>query len=136
MPEPPKQNQKTVKDESEISKKDVANLIKKILYKYQAGKNKEVLPGCFIEKKSFLKVIEELLDQKVKCFILDKRGESIRKVKIPQDSAFIIGDHDGLPKKEMKRLKGALTQVSIGPKTYFASQTVAVVNNELDFRGI
>jgi len=26
--------------------------------------------------------------------------------------------------------------VSIGPKMYFASQTVAVVNNELDNRGI
>jgi len=33
-------------------------------------------------------------------------------------------------------LKKYLTPVSVGPKMYFASQTVAVVNNELDFRGI
>jgi tRNA pseudouridine-54 N-methylase len=33
-------------------------------------------------------------------------------------------------------LKKYLNLVSIGPKTYFASQTVAVVNNELDRRGI
>jgi len=36
----------------------------------------------------------------------------------------------------MKRLKKIATSVSVGPKTYFASQVVAVVNNELDRRGI
>ena len=42
----------------------------------------------------------------------------------------------GLPKKEAKRLKKVLHSVSIGPKMYFASQTIAIVNNELDIRGI
>jgi tRNA pseudouridine-54 N-methylase len=47
-----------------------------------------------------------------------------------------LGDQTGLPKKEMKRLKQIATKVSIGSKMYFASQTVAVVNNELDYRNI
>ena len=136
MPDPPKHIEIQVKDETVISKKDVATLIKKILYKYRKGEKTEVFPGCFVEKKSFLKVIEELEKKGNSIFILDKRGENIRKAEINENCVFILGDHEGLPKKELKRLKKSSTSVSIGPKTYFASQTIAVVNNELDMRGI
>jgi len=138
IPDPPKHIEITVCDDLEISKKDIGTLIKKILYKFREGEKKEIFPGCFVEKKSFLKVIEDLTKKGVKCFILDKKGVSIRDVKIPEENCFILGDHDGLPKKEINRLKksGSIEEVSIGPKMYFASQTVAVVNNELDFRGL
>ena len=136
QPDPPKHIEIQVKDNLEISKKDVGNLIKKILYKYRPGKRAEVLPGCFIEKKSFLKVIEELSKEGKEIFLLDKKGEDIRKAKIKDNCVFILGDHEGLPKKELKRLKSLATPVSIGNKMYFASQTVAVVNNELDYRDI
>jgi len=136
MPDPPKHIEITITPELEISKKDIGNLIKKILYKYKPGEKREVLPGCFVEKKSFLKVIEELQEQGKKFFVLDKKGEDIRKTKISNNSVFILGDHEGLPKKELKRLKKTATSVSVGPKTYFASQTIAIVNNELDRRGI
>ncbi len=136
QPTPPRHIEIQIKDELEISKKDVGNLIRKILYKYREGKKTEVLPGCFIEKKSFFDVIEELRKQGKEIFILDKKGEDIRKAKIPKDCVFILGDHEGLPKKELKRLKETATPVSVGNKMYFASQTVAVVNNELDYRGI
>jgi tRNA (pseudouridine54-N1)-methyltransferase len=136
MPDPPKHIEIQVKDEKGISKKDVGNLIKKILYKYREGKKTEVFPGCFIEKKSLFNVIEELIKKRNEIFILDKKGEDIRKAKISENCAFILGDHEGLPKKELKRLKSYCKPISIGPKMYFASQTVAVVNNELDYRGI
>ena len=51
MPDPPKHIEIQVSPELEISKKDVGNLIKKILYKYKEGKKTEVLPECFIEKR-------------------------------------------------------------------------------------
>lgn len=136
MPDPPKHIEINVKDDTPLSKKDVAKVIQRLLYKGKKGEKTEVLPGCFVEKKSFLKVIEELREKKVECFILDKKGESLREVKIPNECAFILGDHEGLPKQEMKRLKKVLNPISIGPHIYFASQTVAVVNNELDHRGI
>ena len=136
MPDPPKHIEIQVTDELEISKKDIGNLIKKILYKYKAGEKNQPLPGCFIEKKSFLKVVQELSEQGKEIFILDKRGQDIRKAEIPKDSVFIFGDHEGLPKKELKRLKQIATSVTIGPKMYFASQTIAIVNNELDRRNI
>ncbi len=136
MPDPPKHIEIQITDDLEISKKDVGNLIKKILYKYKPGKKIEALPGCFIEKKSFLKLVEEMEEEGKEIFLLDKRGEDLRKAKIPDNCVFILGDHEGLPKKELKRIKDNSTLISIGNKMYFASQTVAVVNNELDYRGI
>jgi tRNA (pseudouridine54-N1)-methyltransferase len=136
MPDPPKHIEIHIKEGTPISKKDIGNLLKKILYKYKEGKRTEVLPGCFIEKKSLLKVIEELESKGKEIFILDKKGEDIRKIEISKDCVFVLGDHEGLPKKELKRLKRIATPVSIGPKVYFASQTIAVVNNELDRRGV
>ena len=151
MPDPPKHIEIQIKENTPIRKKDVATLIKKILYKYKEGKRMEVFPGCFVEKKSFLKIVEELSTPKgvpsVKgdvntegkeneIFVLDKKGESIRKVEILENCVFVLGDQNGLPKKELKRLKQIATPVSVGPKIYFASQVVAIVNNELDIRGI
>jgi len=136
MPDPPKHLEIQVKDETRISKKDVGKIIQKLLYKYREGEKREVFPGCFVEKKSFLKLIDELHSQGKQIFILDKRGKSIREVEIKDNPVFIVGDHEGLPQKELRRLKEIAVPVSIGNKMYFASQTVAVVNNELDIRGI
>ena len=136
MPDPPKHIEIQIKPELEISKKDVAGLIKRILYKYKEGKRTEVFPGVFIEKRSFLNVINELIKEDKEIFILDKKGEDIRKTEISKDCVFVVGDHEGLPKKELRRLKEVAKKISIGPKMYFASQTVAIVNNELDRRVI
>ncbi len=136
MPDPPKHIEIQVKENTPISKKDVAGLIKKILYKYKKDKKTEVFPGCFVEKKSFLKVVAELQKQGNRIFILDKKGEDIRKAEIPENCVFVLGDQEGLPKKELKRLKKIAISVSVGPKMYFASQVIVIVNNELDRRGI
>lgn len=132
-PDPPKHIEIEINPRLDISKKDIAGLIKRILYKYKEGKKTEVFPGCFIEKKSFLNVAEELAKDN-KIFLLDKRGEDIRKAKIPKNCVFVLGDQEGLPKKELKRLKKMATPVTAGPKVYFASQVVTIVNNELDRR--
>lgn len=123
------------KERIDISKKDLASLIKKILYKYKSGQKTEVFQGCFVEKKSLLNVVEELKENN-KVFILDKKGGDIREAKIKDNCVFILGDHKGLPDKELKRLKKIAVPVTIGNKMYFASQVVAIVNNELDRRNI
>ena len=135
MPDPPKHIEIQIKDGLDISKKNVARVIQKIFYKYREGERREVMPGCFVEKKSFLHVIEELAKEN-KIFILDKKGGDIRDAEIPENCVFVLGDQDGLPKKETKRLKKECNSVSVGPKTLFASQTIVIVNNELDRRGI
>ena len=138
MPDPPKHIEIQVTEDLDISKKDVAGLIKKILYKYKEGKKTEVFPEVSVEKKSFLKVVEELQGKGKEIFILDKKGEDIREIKTKEleDAVFILGDQDGLPDKELRRLKKSCKMINIGPKMYFASQVVAVLNNELDRRGL
>ncbi len=125
---------KTGKDKIYLSKKDVAWVIKKMLHKYREDEKNEVFPGYWIEKKGFLKVVKGLSDEGRNLYILDGKGEDIRKAKIGKNPIFILGDHLGLPAKELKRVKKICNPVSIGKRTYFASQTVAIVNNEIDRR--
>ncbi|MEK6854799.1 MAG: tRNA (pseudouridine(54)-N(1))-methyltransferase TrmY [Nanoarchaeota archaeon] len=125
---------KTGIDKIYISKKNVSAVLKKMLYKYREGENREVFPGFKIEKKGFLELIKELNKQERNIYLLDPNGEDIRKSDIKSDPIFILGDHKGLPAKELKRLKQTCASVSIGKRTYFASQTLSIVNNELDRR--
>jgi tRNA (pseudouridine54-N1)-methyltransferase len=126
-----------VKDRIEISKKDIVGLIKKMLYKCKKEKKTEVAKGYSIEKKSFIDVVEELKEQGKEIYLLDRRGEDIRELKDNQlkDAVFIIGDHEGIPKHELKKLKKlGIEKISIGRPVYFASQTTIIIHNELDRR--
>ena len=116
----------------DISKKDIGGLIKIILYKYKKDRKIEVYNGISVEKKSFVKLIDEFKDRTI--YLLDKKGEDISKIKIKENPVFIIGDHEGLPKKVKKYIlkNKNVKPVSIGPKMYFASHVVVILNNILD----
>ncbi len=140
-PDPPKHFElfpvtegKTGIDKIYLNKKNISGVIKRMLYKYREGIKNEVFPGYWIEKKGFLELVKEYTKQGRNLYILDTEGTDIREVDIKQDPVFILGDHKGLPLKELKRLRKLCTPVTIGKRVYFASQTVAVVNNELDRR--
>ena len=125
---------KTGADKIYLAKKDVSGILKRMLYKFKEGEKREVFPGFFIERKGFLEVVRDLVKQGRSVYILDPDGEDIRTAEIKQDPIFVLGDHKGLPSKELKRLKQICTPVNIGPRVYFASHTLAVLHNELDRR--
>lgn len=125
---------KTGIDKIYLAKTNVSAVLKKMLYKFREGEKKEVFPGFWIERKGFLEVVNELSKQGKNIYILDPKGEDIREAEIKDNPVFILGDHKGLPTKELKRLKQICNAITIGPKVYFASQTIAVLNNELDRR--
>ena len=81
-----------------------------------------------------LELVNDMYKQGRNLYVLDAGGEDIRTADIKENPVFILGDHKGLPDKEFKRLKKMCVPISIGKRTYFASQTVAVVNNEIDRR--
>ena len=123
----------------DISKKDVGSLIKKMLYKYKKNEKNEMSPGYWIEKKSVEKLIEELQDSGKEIFIMDKSGEDIREIKTEdlKNAVFLIGDQDGIPKEKLKKLKkSGIRKNSVGPQMYFASQTLTIIQNELDRKGV
>lgn len=125
---------KTGVDKVYLSKRNVESIIKRMLYKYKPGHKNEVFPGYWIEKKGFLETVSEMAKEGRNVYILDPKGEDIRQAEIKENPIFVLGDHLGLPSKELKRLKQMGTPVSIGKKTYFASHTIAVINNEVDRR--
>lgn len=142
MPDPPKHLEfkpategKTGEDKIYLNKRDIAKLIKRMLYKYREGEKREVFPGYWIEKKGMLGLVKEMHNAGKTLYLLDAHGEDVRSLDIPLSNVmFILGDHLGLPDKELKRLRQLCTPVSIGKRTYFASHTVAIINNELDRR--
>lgn len=129
-PNPPMHLEFISNPEMPISKKDVAGLIKRMLYKCIPGKKTEIFPGCFVEKKGFFQLAAELEGEGKRILILDRHGSDIREADL-ENCVFIIGDHEGLPKKEIKKFKD---RISIGRQTYFASQTITIINNEIDRR--
>lgn len=135
-PDAPKHLEFVSDEEMPISKKDVSGLIKRMLFKYKKGRKEKVFPGCYVEKKSFAKLLEELQADGKKIYLLDKRGKDIRNVQLAENAVFILGDHEGLPKKELKLAKKQAELVTVGPQNYFASQVVVLVQNELDRRNL
>ena len=134
-PDPTKHLEITPSEEVHISKKDIIGLIKRMLYKYKKGEKFEAMPNCFIEKKSLKRVLDELESAGNEIYILDPKGEDIRNIEITDKMAFVIGDQEGIPKKELKTLRKKFKTLSVGKKTYFASQTLTIIQNEIDRRG-
>lgn len=126
-----------INNKIDISKKDIAGLFKKMLFKYKKSKKIEISPGYYIEKKSFSKLIEELVEEGKEIYLLDRKGEDIRSAEIKENSVFILGDQEGINKKELKKIrKYNLKKISLGPYMYFTSQSMTILQNELDRREI
>jgi tRNA (pseudouridine54-N1)-methyltransferase len=133
-PSIPETGQQVGDSKPDISKKDVAGLIKKMLFKFKEGKKTEVWSGYTIEKKSLIKLVDELKEQGKEVYILDPKGENIRTKKFGENAVFIVGDNEGFPDKELKRLKKECDTISLGKTVYFASQVATIINHELDSR--
>jgi tRNA pseudouridine-54 N-methylase len=132
QPDPPKHLEFRYNPEMPISKKDVAGLIKRMLYKYRPGEKREVFPGCFVEKKGIFEVIDEMKKEGKEVYVLDKKGENVSKVKLSDNPVFIIGDQEGFPPKELKRLEKESETISVGKKVYFASHIFTILNYIID----
>ena len=131
-PKPPRHLVLESNKDMSISKKDVAGLIKRMLYKSPEKEGlKEIFPGASIEKKSFEKLIKELDEEGKDVLLLSERGEDIREIKLDKKPVFIIGDHDGFPVGKKKFLK-KIDKVSVSPKILFASQVITILHNEMD----
>lgn len=136
QPDPPKRLEfgpfKEESDIENISKKDISGLIKRMLYKYKKGIKNEAFTNCWIEKKDMFQYLNELKKEKRNIYILDDKGKDIRDIQIKENPLFVLGDQEGFTKKELKELESIGEKISIGNVTYFASQTLAIIQNELD----
>ncbi len=111
--------------------KNIAGWVKKVIE--GTGEN----PGIFVAERSFQDVIKSFASGKRKFYILHEKGNDIKEVEIDENPVFVLGDHIGLPPKDeefVKRFDHEL--VSIGPRSYLASQCISYINIELDRRGM
>ena len=121
-------------EDGRISKKNVAGLIKRMLYKARDEEGlMEIFPGASIEKKSFEHLVKELDADGKDVLLLDGKGKDVREADLTKKPVFIIGDHEGFPSNKKKFLK-KIDKVSVGPKVLFASQVITVLHNECDRR--
>jgi len=118
--------------------RNIASHIKIAIRNFGIGKNSSEA-GIYVEKKSF----EEVVKDKVKeygnenVFYLHADGEDIRNVEIKNNAVFILGDNKGIPKKEEAfLLRSGIKKISIGKIEYLSSQVIAIVNYEMDRRGL
>ena len=115
-----------------ISKKNVAGLIRRMLYKAKDEEGlREIVPGCWVERKGFEVLLKELDKEGKDVLVLDGKGKDVRDVDLGKKPVFVIGDHEGFApgmKKFLKRVDG----VSVGPRVLFASQVAVLVHNEID----
>ncbi len=94
----------------------------------------ETHKGIQISRKSFWNLLEERKDKNL--YILQEEGDDIREVKPRGEDIFVLGDHIGLPENGKFAEKFGAKRISVGPESYFSSQSISIVHNELDRRGV
>lgn len=112
--------------------RSAAALIKKALEKgAPTTGEEESTPGVYISKRSF----EDVIDGLNNIIYLQEEGEDFRKVKLKDDEAFVLSDHQNLtPEEEAILEKKGAKKVSLGKKLYHADHCIVMVNHELDLR--
>jgi tRNA (pseudouridine54-N1)-methyltransferase len=134
-PNPPRLIQIRFDPLATLSKKDIGSLIKSALWKYKEGKVIQSHPGVTVQKKSWQAVVTDELDAKQLVYYLDEDGLDVATACSDKESCqgvFVIGDHEGLDKNELKFLKTRAKSLSIGSKVYFTSQVISFLNIWLD----
>lgn len=91
----------------------------------------EVYPGLYISNRTFEDVIRLTLKGST-LYYLHEEGTPIERVSFSGNVAFVLGDHEGLSRKDEAFLEGIAEKISVGKKSYLASHVVAYVNIFLD----
>lgn len=96
---------------------------------------RHVESGVTVRTISFEKLVQELAQHHT-LYMMDKKGNSIRKESIAASPCFLLTDHIPMPPKSFGSLKRLGAQkISLGPRMLFASQCVVLIHNELDLQG-
>lgn len=114
--------------------RNISIWIKKALKKTGEIEGKEWLEtheGIYLSKKSFQDLIKDNKDRSF--YILHEEGKDIRGVEIAENPFFVLGDHVELPKKEEEFVQRYSSEkLSLGPESYFTSQSITLVHNKID----
>lgn len=110
-----------------------AALLRKAL-EHGSRVERETSPGIVASKAT----LEESLDRLGPSFVyLKEGGEDIRSAALPADATFVLSDnHDFAAEEERAVASRTKLVVGLGPVPLHTEHAVAVVQNELDRRGV
>ena len=109
------------------SERDIAEAIRRCLYKVKDANWTAIQDGVSVSRKSFQDLIKEARN----VFVLDAKGEQIEKLNL-ESPTLVLGDNLGIPTNEMKFALRKGKKVSLGNQIYLASAVISVVNWVLD----
>jgi tRNA (pseudouridine54-N1)-methyltransferase len=116
----------------------VVSLVEKALKDSQGLQKDEIrvlAPGLQIYGFGFEKLITSLLETHT-IYLLDSKGDDIRKTELDQNPVFVLSDHLAMPKNNVKGLKRrGVKTISLCKKILFASQCIVLLNYEMDRSG-
>ncbi|WGI17083.1 hypothetical protein [Methanonatronarchaeum sp. AMET-Sl] len=115
------------------NERSIGHWIKKVLNHHESLVGEEWSNPTSSNIKISRKGIETILDiSDQKPHLMTDEGRNIRELEL-KNPLFIIGDHKGIPLRVEEKIHKP-QKVSIGPIKYFSSQTITIINNELDTR--
>ena len=85
-------------------------------------------PGISVGRES----LQELVRMKDNIFVLEEKGENIRKIEFGENPVFFLGDQVGLPRKDEKYILRFGKKISLGKLPYLAATCVDVINYLID----
>jgi tRNA (pseudouridine54-N1)-methyltransferase len=100
------------------------------------GEECESQAGVYVAKGSFEQLVRSRCESR-QVYYLKPNGDDLHAVEWNDSPCFVFTDHLAMPRKTdrfMERL-GA-RPLSVGPRMLYASQCIAVVQNELDRQGL
>jgi tRNA (pseudouridine54-N1)-methyltransferase len=101
---------------------------REILRKVLAGKTH---PGIAVDRTSFEALLKAKADE-TSVYVLEENGKDISEVNIGKDSAFVLGDHIGLPKTVENFALRYGEKLSLGRQPYLAASCITILNYLLD----
>ncbi len=88
--------------------------------------------GIAVRTISFEHLVKEKADGR-RIFILDRKGQDVQSVEMPDDPVFILTDHIPMPKKTFNSLaRLGVEKLSLGTLMLHASQCITLLHGKLD----
>ena len=100
----------------------------RILRKTMEGKTH---PGIAVDRTSFEALLKAKANE-TSIYVLEEDGKDINEIDLPKDSAFVLGDHIGLPKTVENFALRYGEKLSLGKHPYLAASCITILNYLLD----
>jgi tRNA (pseudouridine54-N1)-methyltransferase len=101
---------------------------KEILRKTLSGKTH---PGIAVDRTSFEALLKAKAEE-TSIYVLEEDGKDINEISLCKDSAFVLGDHIGLPKTVESFALRYGEKLSLGKQPYLAASCITILNYLLD----